>query len=204
MMMNSANFLVKTAITASALALSTGGASAAVLAEPITVTAQINSFGSLSEYVYTVTNNSGFSEINAFEIPELRLGDLFASIGDGPSPSSASAFNFTFSESTTSSLFAQGEGLYRGRPGAYLYFFGGSIAAGDSTSFSLFTTRTGSTNAKFIFNLPSAESTFLVDPPIPGTQGVPEPANWALMIAGFGLAGAAMRRQRTKVRVTYA
>jgi hypothetical protein len=201
--MKSAQFFVRAAVTASVIAVSTGSAVAITeLQEPITVTAQINSFGNLFEYVYTVTNNTGFSEINAFEIPELRLGDLFASIGDGPS--AASAFNFSFSESTTSSLFAQGDGLYRGRPGAYLYFFGGSIAAGDSTSFSLFTTRTGSTQAKFLFNLPSAESTFLVDPPIPGTQGVPEPANWALMIAGFGLVGAARRRQRTKVRVTYA
>jgi choice-of-anchor C domain-containing protein len=32
---------------------------------------------------------------------------------------------------------------------------------------------------------------------------VPEPASWALMIAGFGLVGAAARR-RAKVRVTYA
>ncbi len=32
---------------------------------------------------------------------------------------------------------------------------------------------------------------------------VPEPASWALMIAGFGAAGAAARR-RTKVRVTFA
>lgn len=33
--------------------------------------------------------------------------------------------------------------------------------------------------------------------------GVPEPASWALMIAGFGLVGAAARR-RQSVRVTYA
>jgi PEP-CTERM motif len=32
---------------------------------------------------------------------------------------------------------------------------------------------------------------------------VPEPASWALMIAGFGLVGGAMRR-RTKLQVTYA
>jgi hypothetical protein len=31
------------------------------------------------------------------------------------------------------------------------------------------------------------------------TGGVPEPANWALMIAGFGLAGAAMRVRRRSV-----
>ena len=33
--------------------------------------------------------------------------------------------------------------------------------------------------------------------------GVPEPASWALMIAGFGLVGGAMRR-RAQVRVAYA
>jgi PEP-CTERM motif len=34
-------------------------------------------------------------------------------------------------------------------------------------------------------------------------SAAPEPASWALMIAGFGLAGAAIRR-RTRVQVTYA
>lgn len=34
-------------------------------------------------------------------------------------------------------------------------------------------------------------------------NGVPEPAAWAMMLAGFGLVGAAMRR-REKVAVTYA
>ncbi|PZQ56448.1 MAG: hypothetical protein DI570_20780 [Phenylobacterium zucineum] len=37
--------------------------------------------------------------------------------------------------------------------------------------------------------------------PLPGQQvgGVPEPSTWALMIGGFGLAGAAFRRQRAVV-----
>jgi hypothetical protein len=34
--------------------------------------------------------------------------------------------------------------------------------------------------------------------------GVPEPASWALMIAGFGLAGFAMRRRGRTLNVTYA
>lgn len=33
---------------------------------------------------------------------------------------------------------------------------------------------------------------------------VPEPAAWAMMIAGFGMIGAAMRRRRTAVRVAFA
>ena len=33
--------------------------------------------------------------------------------------------------------------------------------------------------------------------------GVPEPAAWAMMLAGFGLVGAAMRRRQT-AQVTYA
>jgi hypothetical protein len=33
---------------------------------------------------------------------------------------------------------------------------------------------------------------------------VPEPATWAMLIAGFGLTGAAMRRRKTRVAVTYA
>jgi hypothetical protein len=40
------------------------------------------------------------------------------------------------------------------------------------------------------------------DAVIPG--GVPEPASWALMIAGFGLVGAAARRRQRTVSVTYA
>ncbi|TFU03836.1 PEP-CTERM sorting domain-containing protein [Polymorphobacter arshaanensis] len=36
--------------------------------------------------------------------------------------------------------------------------------------------------------------TYSVSDPLPDTGAVPEPASWALMIAGFGLVGAAQRR----------
>jgi hypothetical protein len=36
------------------------------------------------------------------------------------------------------------------------------------------------------------------------TGSVPEPATWAMMLVGFGLVGAGMRRRRQSVRVTYA
>ncbi len=38
----------------------------------------------------------------------------------------------------------------------------------------------------------------------PPVAAIPEPASWALMIAGFGLVGGAIRRRRDMVRVTYA
>lgn len=36
------------------------------------------------------------------------------------------------------------------------------------------------------------------------TAGVPEPANWAMMIAGFGMIGGAMRSRRSKTSVSFA
>lgn len=43
------------------------------------------------------------------------------------------------------------------------------------------------------FTLPT---TVVVTPPDPPAPAVPEPATWALMIAGFGMIGAALRRRR--------
>ena len=37
-----------------------------------------------------------------------------------------------------------------------------------------------------------------------GAGGVPEPANWAMMIAGFGMIGGAMRSRRGKTSVSFA
>jgi len=40
---------------------------------------------------------------------------------------------------------------------------------------------------------------FVVEYSLSANAGVPEPASWALMIGGFGLAGAALRRRRSMV-----
>ena len=39
--------------------------------------------------------------------------------------------------------------------------------------------------------------------PVPPTSAVPEPATWAMMIAGFGLAGGALRTRRSRRTVAY-
>ena len=51
------------------------------------------------------------------------------------------------------------------------------------------------------FTLASAQTVrfFVDDTPLSDNLGVPEPSAWALMIAGFGLAGAALRRRRAAV-----
>lgn len=53
------------------------------------------------------------------------------------------------------------------------------------------------------FQWPTANNLILgqspQDPPPPETGDVPEPASWAMMLAGFGLVGAAMRARRSAV-----
>jgi hypothetical protein len=199
--------ILKAATAASALAFSVGGASAATLIELVSVSTQINPGAGISEFVYTVTNNTRFADIVQFEIPEFRLGDLFEAVPTLGSRSASLTGGWLLSESTTSVLFPSGEGFYKGKPGGYILISGGAIEAGQSQSFSFFTHRVGSTNAQIIFDLPGAEQTFVVDPPIPGTAGVPEPTEWALMLTGFGLAGAALRsangRRRKQAIVSY-
>jgi hypothetical protein len=63
---------------------------------------------------------------------------------------------------------------------------GGSLRLWSPTNF-------GEALAETDFNLGGVEVTY-VDPSSPGP--VPEPTTWALMIAGFGLAGAALRARR--------
>jgi hypothetical protein len=93
--------------------------------------------------------------------------------------------------STTSSVLTIGDDP--------LVFFADNILAGGQQEWS-----SGSIAALRVFDgvLTAEEIATLngdpfVEPPVPG---VPEPASWAMMIAGFGLIGEAMRRRSVKVR----
>jgi len=66
------------------------------------------------------------------------------------------------------------------------YFSKSFVAAGASTTLSFTNTQ-------------NAYEHFAVIDSVSVTGGVPEPATWALMIGGFGLTGAALRRRRTAV-----
>ncbi len=64
----------------------------------------------------------------------------------------------------------------------------GDVATGGSMAVSLNTATTGNRNfARFTFVPDSV------------TSAVPEPASWVMMIGGFGMVGASMRRRKTRV-----
>ncbi|MBT2187667.1 PEPxxWA-CTERM sorting domain-containing protein [Sphingobium sp. H33] len=58
---------------------------------------------------------------------------------------------------------------------------------------------TGSSYINGTLNSPAFGGTAYTPPVTPPTPGVPEPATWAMMIAGMGLAGAAMRARKSAV-----
>jgi hypothetical protein len=78
--------------------------------------------------------------------------------------------------------------------------FGNLVACygGGSGDFNLFASAAGAPTGTFYFQLTTNNGggdNMYVTSIQPG--GVPEPATWGLMIGGFGLAGAALRRRRT-------
>ena len=134
----------------------------------------------------------------SFSIPEFLAGDIYT--GSAPS----------ISENPTPTVF--GAGLHSGSAGAYLNGFATILNGNSSASYGFTSSLRNFTTAIAAANL--GPTTVLSEIPIPfagapgpGGGAVPEPASWALMIAGFGLTGAALRkanrRRHTKVRLTY-
>lgn len=81
-----------------------------------------------------------------------------------------------------------------------IMFIDTDYGAGDSGFFNYFYSVTGLGNAAFqpsYYRYRVPQTTRMTVIQVPDlAQGVPEPAAWALLVIGFGAAGAAMRRRR--------
>ena len=64
---------------------------------------------------------------------------------------------------------------------------------------SVFALTNGATYSLRFTGLTDADSTAFIDTVSLATSNVPEPASWALLITGFGLTGAALRRRRAVI-----
>jgi hypothetical protein len=103
------------------------------------------------------------------------------------------AVNFTMTETADSILFDDTGGAQLLATLFYTY----ALDWGDTTHVTLLD-RAGNDTGRTPGGLSIASDTgfSFLDGTTPGPTGVPEPAAWALMIAGFGLAGGSLRRTR--------
>ena len=190
--MNKPRLLTLMAGAAMAVGLAFAGSAAAdgANANDFTITEQLvnGEFGPFGQY--TVTNNSADWYIYAFAVTnpafgeattdrsEWEAGSFCSDCGDG-------GFGFDFIQ-------------LAGRGFAYQDFtfvsgsgFGNPIGPGETSSQFLFYANLASNWQINVFQQNGPQ-----DVVFGSIGGIPEPATWGLMITGFGLAGASLRRRR--------
>lgn len=117
-------------------------------------------------------------------------GDLFASAYDGAYDPTNKALNWLGDAGQSGNYI-----FYPGLPGDAL-FFGVKVAAGGSLTLVVNSTAAVPTSSAHYIIQAFSDSEY--DEDFPAAAAVPEPASWALMIAGFGAVGATMRRRRPR------
>lgn len=133
----------------------------------------------------TITNNSGF----AWSSFDLELQSVLGTAStDGDGLSFAQGANLPFTSNQFSSLHRTEDVR------DFLNFDGGSVAIGQSVTFSFAITDNTLRNTFWLSQTPNRV-----------VGGVPEPTTWAMMLMGFGAMGMALRsRQKVATRVRYA
>jgi hypothetical protein len=191
---------VKSAIQAIALALS--ALPAVAQAGPI-VAANCNSVASPAGCLFqgNITDNPDPTNANSYKNAE-ALYNLFNNTH--PSANPDITLNFLFSTSITPGLITGG-GTSSGTwslPGYQVDF----IAVKAGPYFVLYQIAAAASGTWDTFDIPynnnPRELSHIVF--FGQESAVPEPAAWGMMIGGFGLAGAAMRRRKTKVQTKLA
>ena len=143
---------------------------------------QSNSFSSNAFYPTNANGVSNGNNANGFRTA------IFSGTFD---LASAQSVNFMIGSDDDAFLFVDGTARVQngGIHGITTQSNNVSLTAGSHT-FQLFYADRQQQNAELTFSLPSN---------ITITSSVPEPATWAMMIAGFGLVGGTMRRRSTKI-----
>lgn len=176
--------LILAALSASAMI------SAPALAATITVTGNFSGsfnnspFNQAATFVGTSAGNSGQQGFNTYLLDSFTIDS-----GD----------TYTFDQTATPFYYYSGQGIEGFANGVTSNVFRfntatGAFVATDNTTFSVTnssgTSFTGTNGVTFTGG--SGISSAI-------TASVPEPATWAMMIAGFGLVGGTMRRRSTKI-----
>ena len=163
----------------------------------------LNRTGNNYNFSYTLTNTSGAqfqaSRVTIFGFntnpnssASVGSGDMFNVISSGPQPNGQAALEICFKDSGPTNNCAGASGgvaIGASTSGTFTLKFGSVL---DKIIMSNFTVRYQGINST-TYGMSGASASGV---PVGVTTAVPEPATWAMMIGGFGLLGAVVRRRR--------